>query len=205
MSSLPRAIWRRCQVNDVIIRSTVWRPPTSENRISQRKIRPNAILSTTNITWTGLRSNSGAPVAGIKQKTSSDAPGLFHIEEGGIRILRNVLYYSLFVGWDEADRVAEWIVVCTTCLCMTALTEVFPCFFLSCKANVRVKPAKDGAWPAIFLVVVLFYVFFVLFYAFFCVVIFVLFYVLFGLWRSLYFLCVYVYWTTATGWLPNCS
>jgi hypothetical protein len=41
----------------------------------------------------------------------------------------------------------------------------------------------------------------------FCVVlcIFVLFYVLFVLWRSLYCVCVYVYWTTATGWLPNCS
>ena len=24
------------------------------------------------------------------------------------------------------------------------LTEVFPCFFLSCKANARVKPAKMG-------------------------------------------------------------
>jgi hypothetical protein len=41
----------------------------------------------------------------------------------------------------------------------------------------------------------------------FCVfyVFFVLFYVLFVLWRSLYCLCIYVYWTTATGWLPNCS
>jgi hypothetical protein len=27
---------------------------------------------------------------------------------------------------------------------MATLTEVFPCFFLSCKANVRVKPAKMG-------------------------------------------------------------
>jgi hypothetical protein len=27
---------------------------------------------------------------------------------------------------------------------MTTLTEVFPCFFLSCKANARVKPAKTG-------------------------------------------------------------
>ena len=25
---------------------------------------------------------------------------------------------------------------------MTTLTEVFPCFFLSCKANAKVKPAK---------------------------------------------------------------
>jgi hypothetical protein len=30
------------------------------------------------------------------------------------------------------------------------LTEVFPCFFLSCKANAKVKPAKDGARPALF-------------------------------------------------------
>ena len=55
---------------------------------------------------------------------------------------------------------------------MTTLTEVFPCFFLSCKANSRVKPAKTGHGPALFPV-------FVLFYIFFCVVlpIFVLFYV----------------------------
>jgi len=30
------------------------------------------------------------------------------------------------------------------CICMAILTEVFPCFFLSCKANARVKPAKTG-------------------------------------------------------------
>jgi len=29
-------------------------------------------------------------------------------------------------------------------LCMATLTEVFPCFFLSCKANASVKPAKTG-------------------------------------------------------------
>ena len=40
-----------------------------------------------------------------------------------------------------------------------------------------------------------------------CVVlcIFVLFYVLFVLCRSVYCLCLYVYCTAATGWLPNCS
>ena len=32
-------------------------------------------------------------------------------------------------------------------LCMTTLTEVFPCFFLSCKANARVKPAKTRHGP----------------------------------------------------------
>jgi len=34
---------------------------------------------------------------------------------------------------------------------------------------------------------------------------FVLFYVLFVFCRSVYCLCVYVYCTSATGWLPNCS
>jgi hypothetical protein len=33
------------------------------------------------------------------------------------------------------------------CLCMTNLTEVFPCFFLSCKTNARVMPAKTGHGP----------------------------------------------------------
>ena len=60
------------------------------------------------------------------------------------------------------------------------------CFFLSCKANVRVKTPKDGALPEFFQIVVLFYVLFVL-----C--------------RSVYCLCVNVYCTTATGWLPYCS
>jgi len=27
------------------------------------------------------------------------------------------------------------------------LTEVFPCFFLSCKANARVNPTKTGHGP----------------------------------------------------------
>jgi len=115
----------------------------------------------------------------------------------------------------------------------TTLTEVFPCFFLSCKANARVNPAKTGHGPhfhhfCVFLCIfVLFYVFlccsmyflccsmyflccsmyFRVVLCIFCVVlcIFVLFYVLFVLCRSRYCLCVYVYWTTATGWLPNCS
>jgi hypothetical protein len=55
----------------------------------------------------------------------------------------------------------------------STLTEVFPCFFLSCKANARVYLAKDGARPALFLIselrcsmycfvsIVLFYVLFV--------------------------------------------
>jgi len=66
------------------------------------------------------------------------------------------------------------------------LTEGFPCFFLSCKANARVKPAKTGHGPH-------------------SSEIFVLFYVLFVLCRSVYCLYVNVYCATATGWLPNCS
>ena len=34
--------------------------------------------------------------------------------------------------------------ILTVFLCMTTLTEGFPCFFLSCKANARVKTAKTG-------------------------------------------------------------
>jgi len=44
------------------------------------------------------------------------------------------------------------------------LTEVFPCFFLSCNANARVKPTKAGHGPHSSQVFVLFYV------LFFCVV-----------------------------------
>ena len=53
---------------------------------------------------------------------------------------------------------------------MTTLTEVFPCFFLSCKANAWVKLAKTGHGPhsstlvvicVVWLSFVLFYVLFV--------------------------------------------
>ena len=69
---------------------------------------------------------------------------------------------------------------------LATLTEVFPCFFLSCKANSRVKPAKSGYCPHSSKI-----------FVFFCV--------LFVLCRSVYCLCVNVYCTAATGWLPNCS
>jgi len=59
------------------------------------------------------------------------------------------------------------------------LFEVVPCFFLSCKADIRVKPAKMGHGPH---------------YS-----IFVLCYVLLVLCRSVYCLCVNVHCTTATG------
>ena len=55
------------------------------------------------------------------------------------------------------------------CLCMTTLTAIFPCFFLSCKANARVKSRKDKARPALFqnVCVVLYIVCFVSFCVFF--------------------------------------
>jgi hypothetical protein len=47
-------------------------------------------------------------------------------------LFNNVIYVFLFLS----------LCILTVCLCMIALTKVFPCFFLSCKANARVKPAK---------------------------------------------------------------
>ena len=53
-------------------------------------------------------------------------------------------------------------------VCLT-LTEVFPCFFPSCKANARVKIAKTGHGPhsstlvCIYVVRLLFVLFYVLF------------------------------------------
>ena len=70
--------------------------------------------------------------------------------------------------------------------CSATLTDVFPSFLLSCKANVIVKPAKTE-------------------HKLHSSKMFVLFYVLFVLCRSVYCLCLNVYCTTATGWLPNCS
>jgi len=47
---------------------------------------------------------------------------------------------------------------------MATLTEVFPCFFLSCKANAKGKTRKDGALPALFLIFVLYVLFCVVLY-----------------------------------------
>ena len=44
-----------------------------------------------------------------------------------------------------------------------SLTEVFPCFFLGCKAIARVQLAKTGHGPHSSKIVVLFYVLFVLY------------------------------------------
>jgi len=60
-------------------------------------------------------------------------------------------------------------------------TEVFPRFFLGCKANARVQLAKTGHGSHSSKIVVLLYALFVSY-------------------RSMYCLCVNVYCTTATGW-----
>jgi hypothetical protein len=49
-------------------------------------------------------------------------------------LFNNVIYVFLLL----------WLCILIVCLCMATLTEVFPCFFLSCKANATVNPAKTG-------------------------------------------------------------
>jgi len=66
------------------------------------------------------------------------------------------------------------------------LTEGSVSFILSWKANARTRPAKMGYGPHSSKIFVSFYVLLV-----FC--------------RSVYCLCVNVYCTAATGWLPNYS
>jgi hypothetical protein len=58
------------------------------------------------------------------------------------------VYMVLFL-FDTVIYVFLLLLLCTliVCLCLTTLTEVFPCFFLTCKANARVKPAKTGHGP----------------------------------------------------------
>jgi hypothetical protein len=79
----------------------------------------------------------------------------------------------------------------------TTLTEDFPCFFLSCKANARVYLVKTGHAPhssKLVNCVVLCIV------SVDCVVLCII------CWCcSMYFLCVNVYCTTATGWQHNPS
>jgi len=76
--------------------------------------------------------------------------------EGGGTLLRLCYrHYEAIERWNTVQQhfrqlpsddlfVKEKFIVC---LCMTILTEVFPCFFLSCKANARVKPAQTGHGP----------------------------------------------------------
>jgi hypothetical protein len=91
-------------------------------------------------------------------------------------LFNNVIYVFLLL----------WLYILIVCLCMATLTEVFPCFFLSCKADAGVKPAETGHVPhsSKFLCCSMY----------FCVVlcIFVLLCILFVFCRSLYCLCLCV-------------
>jgi len=91
----------------------------------------------------------------------------------------NVIYSYVYL-------LLVYVIVVYVFLDTATLTEVFPCFFLSCKANARVKLAKTGHGPHSSQIVAVFYVLFVL-----C--------------RSVYCLCVDVCCTAATGCQPNCS
>jgi hypothetical protein len=65
-----------------------------------------------------------------------------------ICILRVLLSHSFIFFRFYFLSMYIWFYSClTVCLCMATLTEVFPFFFLSCKANARVKPAKTGHGP----------------------------------------------------------
>jgi hypothetical protein len=52
-------------------------------------------------------------------------------------LFNNVIYVFLFLC----------LCILIVCLCMATLTEGFPCFFHSCMANARIKPAKTGHGP----------------------------------------------------------
>jgi hypothetical protein len=93
-------------------------------------------------------------------------------------LFNNVIYVYLLL----------WLCIFTVCLYMATLTEVCPCFFLSCKANARVKPAKTGHGPhsskllccsMYFLFLYVFLYCFINFCAVLCIVCFVSFSVLF--------------------------
>ena len=87
-------------------------------------------------------------------------------------------YETLDVSTSKQKKAFQIVVY--VFLDAATLTEFFPCFFLGGKANARVLIAKKGHGP-------------------YCSKIVVLFYVLFVLYRSMYFLCVNVYCTSAIG------
>ena len=62
----------------------------------------------------------------------------------GVTADKSVMFIVNVVRTSVATTSKGILIVC---LCMTTQTEVFPCFFLSCKANARVIPAKTGHGP----------------------------------------------------------
>jgi len=75
---------------------------------------------------------------------SSDVTICF-IKAKTISLNKNLQLSNLFL-FNNVIYVFLLLLVCIliVCLCMTTLTEFFTCFFLSCKANARVKPEKTG-------------------------------------------------------------
>jgi hypothetical protein len=64
------------------------------------------------------------------------------------------------IAWSDNEK--GTVDLHSVCLSFYDISACFfPCFFLSCKANARVKPRKDGARPALILIFVFFYVLFV--------------------------------------------
>ena len=86
------------------------------------------------------------------------------------------------------------LVICTLTEIFLNLTEVLPCFFLSCKANAWVKLAKTGHGPHSSALVCICVVRLLLFVLFGC------YYLFFGCYLccSMYCLCVNVYWHRVT-------
>ena len=79
----------------------------------------------------------------------------------------NVVY--VFLLWSMYSYFSSMYSYCCLCILIVVyvildaatLTEVFPCFFLGCKANARVILAKTGQGPHSSEIVVLLYVLFV--------------------------------------------
>ena len=94
------------------------------------------------------------------------------------------------------------LVICNMYHSSTTLTQVFPYFFPSCKANAGVKFAKmgHGLHSSKLVVICVVLLLFALFCCYLCCSMYCLY-----LCRSMYCLYVNVYCTTATGCQPNCS
>ena len=86
----------------------------------------------------------------------------------------NVVY--VFLLWSMYSYCSSMYFYCCLCILIVVyvfldtatLTEVFPCFFLGCKANARVIQAKTGHGPHASKIVVFFYVLFVLYCSMYC-------------------------------------
>ena len=77
-----------------------------------------------------------------------------------------LLVVHVFLLWSMYSYCSSMYYYCCLCILIVVyvfldaatLTEVFPCFFLGCKANARVILAKTGHGPHSSKIVVLFYV-----------------------------------------------